>query len=125
MAKPTFAEEMRSAAVAVFDALTGAPEIVEYLEVETAGGYVAGGNLAPTETPHSLRIIKEERSGLAMAIADEANANDDKYLFVKSELSVGASKGDKIKFTDGEVRVIEDFEDDAVDAVTTLFLRKS
>lgn len=121
----TVASDLRQAAIDVFDALTGVPIEVTYVGISSTP-YVAGGDLTKNEDVHpGLRIIREERNELAMAIAGEVGNVNEKYLFITSELSIKAKKGDNIIKANGDILLVDEVDNDAVDAVTTVYLESA
>lgn len=113
----TVADDLRQAAIDVFNALTGVPIDVTYRN--RAVGYLPGGSTDIVDTDYPLRVIREVADGTELLVAPDANKEAVRFLFVVSELPIKAALND-IVIGDGAEYTIDSFSTDPVDAVTTL-----
>lgn len=114
----TIADDLRQAAIDVFDALTGVPVIATYIELQV-GAYIPGGTTAVVEVPHQVRMVREDKTKDSLANAVDVDNAIVTFLFVSSELPVISDTKDKVNFN-SNLYVIKEASEDPVGAVTTL-----
>lgn len=118
----TLKDEFKSAAVEIFDEFISLNIAAIYLERNSA--YIAGGSNNVDDTPHDIRLIRETKSELAIAIAGDVNSTEELYLMIIDELPIEAKAKDYIKIGSKQF-VIQEVIPDGADAVATLRVDKS
>ena len=113
----TVADDLRQAAIDIFDELTGVP--IDVIYRQRAVTYIPGGETDTIDTDHPLRVIREDADGTELAVAPDASKEVVNFMFVASELPIPASLNDVV-IVGAVVYTIDSFANDPVDAITTL-----
>ena len=113
----TVADDLRQAAIDVFDALTGVP--IDIIYRNRVVDYVPGGSTDIDDTDYPLRVIREDADGSEFAVAPDANKEIAQFMFVASELPIPVSLNDLV-VVGAVTYTIDSFSNDPVDAVTTM-----
>lgn len=113
----TVADDLRQAAIDIFDALTGVPIDVTYRQRMVT--YLPGGFTSILDTDYPLRVIREDADESDLVAAVDVSKEIVRLMFVSSELPVSASLNDIVISTNSEF-TIDSFSSDPVNAITTL-----
>jgi len=113
----TVADDLRSAAVDVFDALTGVPVDATYIERNPS--YVPGGAVVQDDTDHPIRIIIEDTDEGSLSAAADVDQDTMNAMIISAELPIVVDTKDQIRFS-GSLWNILGATRDPVNAVTTI-----